>query len=63
MMTVLLICRTAKIVFQLLAVLGIAFGHLLDGTVLAYTATALPSLKADNSTFEVTDSMINMASK
>ena len=36
--------RTPRIAIQIFSVLGIAIGHILDGTVLAYLSPALPSM-------------------
>lgn len=43
--------RGPTIKVQLFVVMGIAIGHILDGTVLAYTSTAIPSIESDNVTF------------
>lgn len=54
--------KHSRITVQLFVVMGIALGHLLDGTVLAYTAMAIPSLTHENSTLDHNKELITFVS-
>ena len=59
---IILNCRR-RITVQIFAVMGIAIGHILDGTVLAYPSPAIPSMFSENSTLKLQHEQLSFVSK